>query len=323
MPDNTRMARQPRTFYPGAIYHVTLRGNHRKRIFFCDADRFRFCMLLQEGVERFGHRILAFCLMDNHVHLVIQAGDKPISKAMQNVAFRFSQYLNKQSLTTGHRFQGRFNAKLVDQDSYLVQLVKYTHLNPVKAGICTTPEQYPWSSHNYYINQDKINWIERDFVLEMFHKSRERASNAYIQFMSLTMDAQAEQLIENPNCGGQIIGDDDFVKEIEKNHELHFVNHQLSVDSIVDTACSAFNITRDQFMNMRNEKIATNIRDAVGFFISEYEHLTYSEAGRITKKDASLFSRGAQRIKKNRLINEEINEIIKKIKTSLEARKDH
>ncbi|MCK5404678.1 MAG: transposase [Desulfobulbaceae bacterium] len=89
------MARKPRIHFPGAVYHVILRGNRGENIFFTRADRARFYFLLQEGVERFEHRIHAFCLMTNHVHLAIQVGTIPLSRIMQNISFRYTSYINR------------------------------------------------------------------------------------------------------------------------------------------------------------------------------------------------------------------------------------
>ena len=123
------MARKPRIHYPGAFYHVILRGNDGQDIFYTKIDRSRFCELLQEGIERYEHRIHGFCLMSNHLHLIVQAGDIPLSRILQNVSFRYTRYINKKKKRIGHLFQGRYKAILIDADSYLLELVRYIHLN--------------------------------------------------------------------------------------------------------------------------------------------------------------------------------------------------
>jgi REP element-mobilizing transposase RayT len=122
------MPRRPRVHFPGAVYHVILRGNDRGDIFFDDLDRFRFYLLLQEGVERFKSRVLAFCLMTNHVHLAIQVDQIPLSHIIQNLSFRYTRWINWRKHRVGHLFQGRYKAFLVDQDSYLLELIAYIHL---------------------------------------------------------------------------------------------------------------------------------------------------------------------------------------------------
>ena len=98
------MPRKPRIHYPGALYHVIIRGNDRQDIFFDDTDRYRFYLLVQEGIERFGHRVLAFCLLTNHVHMAIQVGDVPLSRIMQNLSFRYTRWVNWRQKRCGHLF---------------------------------------------------------------------------------------------------------------------------------------------------------------------------------------------------------------------------
>ena len=113
------MARKHRIYYPGAYYHVILRGNTQQDIFFTDNDRFRFYLLLQEGIERYGHTIHAFCLMNNHIHLLCQVDLVPLSRIIQNIAFRYARWINWSRERTGHLFQGRYKAILIDADEYL------------------------------------------------------------------------------------------------------------------------------------------------------------------------------------------------------------
>src|SRR4030067_2787237 len=142
------MARKPRVYYPGAVYHVTLRGNAGQAIFLDNRDRTRFYLLLQEGIERFRHRIHAFCLMSNHVHFAIQVGDIPLSRVIQNLSFRYTRWINWRQGRSGHIFQGRYKAVLVDADAYLLELTAYIHLNPVRARITDRAEKHRGRSHS-------------------------------------------------------------------------------------------------------------------------------------------------------------------------------
>jgi REP element-mobilizing transposase RayT len=164
------MARKPRVHYPGALYHAILRGNSGQTIFFDDNDRTRFYLLIQEGVERFGHRIHAFCLMTNHVHLAIQIADISLSRILQNLSFRYTRWVNWRQGKTGHLFQGRYKAVLIDADTYLQELTRYIHLNPVRAGMVRETEKYPWSSYRAYLGLETIPWLSTDWVLSQFSK---------------------------------------------------------------------------------------------------------------------------------------------------------
>ncbi len=166
------MALKPRIHYPGACYHVILRGNGGQDIFFSSKDRTKFYLLLQEGIEGFEHRIHAFCLMTNHVHLVVQVGEAPLSKIMQNVTFRYTRYINSRKIRIGHLFQGRYKALLIDIDTYMLELVRYIHNNPVRAKITETEDQYIFSSHESYLGKNNVPWLTTDFVLSQFAKQK-------------------------------------------------------------------------------------------------------------------------------------------------------
>ncbi len=117
------MARKPRLHVAGGLYHVMLRGNGGQAIFFADADRYHLYLLLQEGIERYGHRVHGFCCMSNHIHLAVQVADIPLAKIMQNLSFRYTRWINQRKKRVGHLFQGRYKAILVDAEGYLLQLV--------------------------------------------------------------------------------------------------------------------------------------------------------------------------------------------------------
>ena len=122
------MARKPRLHVPGGVYHVMLRGNGGQDIFFDAEDRSHLYLLIQQGVERYRHRIHGFCCMPNHLHLVIQVKEAPLSQIMQNLAFRYTRWINTKHTRSGHVFQGRYKAILVEADRYLLELVRYIHL---------------------------------------------------------------------------------------------------------------------------------------------------------------------------------------------------
>lgn len=119
-----------------------LRGNDGKDIFFSDADRCEMCLLIQKGVERYQHRIHAFCFMSKHIHLLIQIADIHLSKIIHNLAFRYSQRINRKKSKQGHLFQGRFKAIAIQEIVYLKRLLRYIHQNPVRASLVKNPSDY-------------------------------------------------------------------------------------------------------------------------------------------------------------------------------------
>ena len=153
---------------PGGIYHVMLRGNGGQGIFFSSEDRGECYRLLADGTRRFGYRVHAYCLMTNYLHLAVEVGRIPLSRGMQNLAFRYTRWINRREKRMGHLFQGRYKALLVDRDAYLLELVRYIHLNPVRAGLMEEPSDYPWSGHRTYLGKDQVAWLSTDWVLSQF-----------------------------------------------------------------------------------------------------------------------------------------------------------
>jgi len=242
--ESSKMARSKRHHYPGCFYHVMLRGNHKQDIFFTETDRYNMCFLLQEGIEKYGHRIHSYCFMNNHIHLLIQVGDIPLSKIMQNLAFRYSQKINRKYKILGHLFQGRFKSIVIQQQVYFTRLLRYIHMNPVRAGITDKPENYTWSSHNAYINQKDMHWVTCDFGLSKFDPIRSNAIKHYVAYVSETESPEELKELRQDFKEGQILGDDDFLNML-KTQNLIPVRDPLSIESIIQAVCEELTIKKE------------------------------------------------------------------------------
>ena len=212
------MARKSRIHSPGGVYHVMLRGNGGQVIFSDPAepdpdDGAYFLDLLAEGTQRFGFRCHGYCLMPNHVHLVLQAGAIPLSRAMQNLAFRYTRHINARARRVGHLFQGRYKAILVDGDAYLLELVRYVHLNPVRAGLADKPEAWRWSGHRAYIGLAAAPWLTTDWVLGLLAPGEGGARAAYGAFVADGMgEGRRAEFHAGNGGGGRLLGDDAFIE---------------------------------------------------------------------------------------------------------------
>lgn len=178
------MPRKPRLHVPGALYHVTARGNSRGPIFFADSDRWLWMRLITEGLDRYRCRIHAFCWMTNHIHMAVQVSDRRLGSFMNWVTSQYARVTNKRLDRSGHLFERRYGAKLVDSDSYLLQLVRYIHLNPVMAKVVEDPADYPWSSHRAYLGYHRPALLTVGWVLSCFGERRGEARRAYERFMA-------------------------------------------------------------------------------------------------------------------------------------------
>jgi len=178
------MARPLRIEFPGALYHVTSRGNARQKIFRDDEDRETFLVTLAWVVERFGWRCHAYCLMGNHFHLLIETPQPNLSRGMRQLNGVYTQSFNRRHRKVGHLFQGRFKAILVEKDSYLLELARYIVLNPVRAKMVKTPERYPWSSYRPMLGLDPAPpALTADWILDQFARTKPVARKRYADFV--------------------------------------------------------------------------------------------------------------------------------------------
>jgi putative transposase len=210
------MARPLRIEFPGAVYHVTSRGNARTDIFEDDGDRERFLKILGKVVKRFNWICHAHCLMDNHYHLLIETPEGNLSAGMRQLNGVYTQSFNRAHDRDGHVFKGRFKAILVEKECHLLELCRYVVLNPVRAGITDQPEHYPWSSYLPTIGKKTVpSFLSTEWLLGNFSLSLDAARRRYRQFVSDGMTS-----IESPweKVAGQILlGTEAFVRQAKEH----------------------------------------------------------------------------------------------------------
>lgn len=178
------MNRPLRIEHDNACYHVTARGDRRSTIFRTDSDRLTWLALLAEACLRFDFSVLAYCQMGNHYHLVLRTRQGKLSRGMRYINGNYSQYFNRQHQLVGHVFQGRYHAILCQESEYLMELSRYTVLNPVRAGLVKHPGHWLWSSYGALIGTvDAPAWLDRDTVLAQFGNDREAAIQAFEDFV--------------------------------------------------------------------------------------------------------------------------------------------
>jgi putative transposase len=236
------MARPLRIHVPGAMYHITLRGNHQQDIFFCDADRERLNRLFADVLNRFSGRLHAYCFMTNHIHALVQVGDVPLGRLVLRIASRYARVTQARMATTGHLFERRYYPTLVDADAYFMELLRYIHLNPVRAGLAPAPESYPWSSHHAYIGARHEEWVTTEFGLALFAPESTRAVGAYRRFVNEALaDKNPKSPLEDVNPSDRrILGSDDFARRLLG--ERWKPRSRKSLDDLIAEACAHFNV---------------------------------------------------------------------------------
>jgi putative transposase len=173
------MPRGPRIEMGGGIHHVISRGDHRERIFDDDGDRRRFLRGYGDVAERYGWVPLTYCLMDNHVHLVIETPAPNLGAGCRDLLGLYARRRNARHDELGHVFQGRFKSRLALDDRYFAQLLRYVALNPVKAGLCATAEAWPWSAHRGLRQADGGRLARADRVAELLEVWGGEPANRY------------------------------------------------------------------------------------------------------------------------------------------------
>ena len=167
------MVRPLRIEFPGALYHVTSRGDRQEAIFDDDQDRTALLNILGDVVSRFRWQCHAYCLMGNHYHLMIETPQGNLTKGMRQLNGVFTQWSNRRHQRSGHLFQGRYKAILVDRNAYFLELARYIVLNPVRARIVAQPGQWPWSSYRAMVGEEPSpKWLATDGLLAQFGEKR-------------------------------------------------------------------------------------------------------------------------------------------------------
>ena len=212
------MARPLRLEFPYAVYHVTSRGNGRQKIVRGDEDRQAFLSALAHVVDRFGWQCHAYCLMNNHYHLLIETPRPNLSLGMRQLNGPYTQTFNRRHRRVGHLFQGRFKAILVEKDAYLLELCRYVVLNPVRGKLVKHPKQWRWSSYRATVGQATVpEFLTVDWVLEHFARRARLAQQRYQAFVLEGMGAESPW---NELRGQMYLGSEEFVARNQPNKFL-------------------------------------------------------------------------------------------------------
>jgi putative transposase len=310
------MARKPRIHHPGGLYHVILRGNGGQPVFFTDPDKYRFYLLLQEGTCRFGYRVHAFCLMANHIHLALQVSNIPLSRGLHNLSFRYTRWVNWRENRSGHLFQGRYKAILVDDESYLLELVRYIHLNPVRAAIVNNPEKYLWSSHRAYLGKEFFPWLTTDWMLGQFGKSVKQARSRYRSFVLDEIGETRRAEFHNGGEDSRVLGDDNFMNKCLSDSKSLAL--QLTVYDIACRVCLEYDVDESMLRTKTQQRIVSEARAIVGWLAREVDCATLTEVGKFVNRDVGSISSAVRRLSERLQNTPELVNRVESLKAGLE-----
>lgn len=280
------MPRRPRLHVPGGFYHVTLRGNHRQPIFFTSADRTALNALVSDALDRFAARLHAYCWMPNHIHMLIQVGDVPLGRIVHRVASRHARRVQAGLKTTGHLFEARHHALLADEDAYLLELVRYIHLNPVRANLVADPAEHEWSSHREYLGMRDSPWVTTDFALRMFAANLRAARSAYLRFIRDGLATGGNDgLVAACRSEPRVLGDDRFLSRIVP--EVVKPRARMTLDELILDCCNQLEMTPEDVRSTSRTRRLTRARAWIARRASEGRIASMSAVARALGRDES------------------------------------
>ena len=290
------MARKPRLHFPGAVYHVTLHGNGYQQVFSDDTDRTRFLLLIQEGIEKFGHQVFAYCLHSTSLQLVIEVDEVPLSRIMQQLGFRYTRWYNDWHNRAGHLFQGRYKALLIDPEPHLLNLIREVHLAPVRAGIESDPMRYLWSSHRAYCGRDKVLWLSTGRPLLQIE---ETGIKALMKFHSYVNEGSEKPPATDFSRGSEydprILGGEEFVRGAMKLSRQKY-QPKINPEKVQRIVLERFKLTEAELAAPGKNRLCAEARAYLAWLYLETGCATLTALGEQFGRDVSSLSSAVRRL---------------------------
>lgn len=293
------MARPLRIEYEGALHHVMNRGNASQSIFESPDDYRMFIDILVESIKLWEINIHAFSLLPNHYHLLIETPRANLSRAMRHINGVYTQRFNRNKRSDGHLFRGRYKAILVDEEAYLVELIRYIHNNPVRAGLVTQPEKHPWTSHKDYLKVGDRKWLTTDRLLSYFGKRKNLARRKLHEFVMQGVPEELAKRLSSPKLPSVLSSKNfeewiqwNFVKDIDNEHvqyePLHVRN--ISERRLRKVLCELLDVKWEDLVAPAG-LIGKQNRATVIQFYRQYLKLTYDQLSEIFNLKPARISR--------------------------------
>ena len=320
------MSRPLRIEYPGAWYHVMNRGRRREVIFPGPKDYQRFVELLQEGSSMWGVRIAAYCLMPNHYHLLVQTPNANLSRFMRHVDGVYTQRFNRSHESDGSLFRGRYKAILIEADTYILDLVRYIHRNPLRAGLVSRLDRYRWSSHKAYLSRSRRwSWLYSELVLSMLCRTGGDSADAYREFMKQEESDEFAAVLSKRNVPS-VLGSEAFVNRIKRKFKGLRSRQEVpasrllapGLEAIQLAACESYGIDRNELLSSKRG-MSNDARNIAVYLARQLSGQTLSAIGYAFGLEhyssvSSVVSRMKQRIASDRSLRKKVKEIERAIR---------
>ncbi len=305
------MPRRARLDAPGTLHHVMIRGLEGKKIFYDDEDRENFLSRVGQLAKSNGERVMAWSLMNNHVHLLLFSGPSGLSTFMRRLLTGYAGWFNRRHRRAGHLFQNRYKSIVCEEEPYLLELVRYIHLNPLRASIVKSLREldnYRWSGHNVLVGRNRNNWQEREYILGQFGRGEKRAIRAYRKFVeegislgrrpelvggglirslggwSRVMSLRAKG--EKEEYDSRILGGGDFVGAIMREADQKLARQMKpkggkgSIERTIRKMCKEGGIKEGELREGGQRRRVSEVRGKMALFLSREMGITMAEIAR-------------------------------------------
>jgi putative transposase len=318
------MARPLRIEYPGAVYHVICRGNNRQAIFRDDVDRKRYLGKLSLYCQERKVDLLCYCLLSNHVHLLVETPEGNLSKMMQAFLTSYTVYFNKRHGRSGHVFEQRYKARVVDKDNYLLQVSRYIHLNPVGARIVERPGQYRWSSYGSYLSGKGVPGLKAETVLGSFNGAKRRQIRQYREYV----EGKGREREQNaaPEVIRQIfVGDEDFVEVVRQRVKKGSAyGARYSFRRIVEAVSGVMGVEREEMRRAKRSEEVQRSRELLCYVSRQYGEVGLQELAKFLRvKELSTAShamrRAEERLNEDSGFSRRLDRVLKRLDSSMQA----
>lgn len=280
------MSRPLRIEYQGAWYHVMNRGRRKEAVFLSPDDYATFLTVLQEASSQWNLQVGAYCLMPNHYHLLVQTPDGNLSRCMRHVNGVYTQRFNRCHDFDGQLFRGRYKAILIAEDHHLLEVLRYIHRNPLEGGLVERLDQYPWSSHQRYLDPGKKeDWLARGLLLSMLTSRKSRQTAAYREFVDKESAREITSFYAHKNLPS-LLGDQTFTDWVKTTFQESVDDQEVpeaqrlapSAEQVMTAVCGYFQIEQEQLTRSRrgHENMA---RDLAIYLVRVTSHDTLATIG--------------------------------------------
>lgn len=280
------MSRRSRLHVPEGVYYVVQRSNARQPIFTEPADYTTFERLLSTMLVRCRVRVHAYCWEIDAIRLVVQISDMPVGRLMQRLSSQYARRVHRRQGESGHLFQQRYQALLIDPDAYLLKLIRYLHLLPVRSGRVASPDDYEMSSHRAYLGTTNVPWLTTNVALRMMAQKPDQARFAYrrLMFESIPSDDDV-----NFDRGGpedpRVLGDRQFMTNIPRNQRVHRSTY--SLEQVIDTVSCTLGLERSEVLSRSRQRRLALARALITWYATERGVATLAEVSRRLQRDPS------------------------------------